>query len=370
MTTKHLSILFYLGLICTPAVAQTTVFSTDRLPSHITNATLTNSGSNKAGNMNSTAALTIPDWYVSHGTPVLFTDVPPDGGQNSVWMWSYSGRGEGIYTHFGFRKGSTYRVCIWVKNTNQQTAGRLMVKAVNGLRQDFSTMSSNMHTKNAQLISDTYTYSADWRQEMFDFTADEDYTQLQVFPFRSQAAARPADQYEVAVGRISVIEIPAALPGTIEAACGSNVSVSSDVSQPFAMVEWTGPEGLYVKGPVLDIADIRSKKVGRYEMKISVSSGGVFTHEFDIRVPEICLPANEYEIFPNPSVGQLFIKDPLLEILQIDVLTPAGRLMHTMNPPEGGNVRHLVDISGLSPGNYIIKIVTAKTNIAKIVVLQ
>lgn len=290
MTTKFFSFLALMGLLfLTPSFAQKDQGCKEPPPC-VANATLENASSSPGGNMNSSGAMTVFNWYVSNGTPSFWADVPIGGGVNSVWMWSYSGRGEGIYTCFRFRRGVRYRVCMWVRNSNTQTGGNLLVRAVNGLTQDFSVTSPNINPTTAQLISNTYTHSANWRFESYDFTANGNYSQLQILPYRTLPAGSPAEQYELAVDLVSVLEIPTQLPSGMTVECNSNVVVNSGVSQPCVNVEWSGPGGFNASGPVMNIPNIANTQAGLYEMRIATESGCTFTHNFTINVVGNCEP--------------------------------------------------------------------------------
>jgi hypothetical protein len=54
----------------------------------------------------------VSGWAQSHGTPSMFGGAPGQG-NNSAWMWSYYGRGEGIVTNVNFQAGTTYKVKFW-----------------------------------------------------------------------------------------------------------------------------------------------------------------------------------------------------------------------------------------------------------------
>ncbi|OJU77735.1 MAG: hypothetical protein BGO09_03115 [Bacteroidetes bacterium 47-18] len=288
MSTKFFAYLAILGLIfLTPSFAQDDQ-RCSQPPPCIANSTLENAGNVNFGNMNSSPPRTVFNWFVSHGTPSFFSDVPVGGGVNSVWMWSYSGRGEGIYTCFNFRRGVRYRVCMWVRNTNGQNVGNLIVRAVNGMLQDFSTVSPNISPASAQLISNSYTYSSAWTFESYDFTANANYSQLQILPYRTLPAGSPAEQYELAVDLVSVLELPSQPPSDRVVECGTNVTVNSGVSQPCAAVEWSGPGGFYATGPSMNIPSITNAQSGTYEMRVSTLFGCVYTHNFNINVIGNC----------------------------------------------------------------------------------
>ncbi|MGB0178407.1 MAG: hypothetical protein ACPF9D_14670, partial [Owenweeksia sp.] len=69
----------------------------------------------------------MPGWYVSHGTPTTASSPP-----RSMWMWSNSGVGEGVFNCFDFQQGKEYLICFDLV-TNGNANGVFNVKATTGL---------------------------------------------------------------------------------------------------------------------------------------------------------------------------------------------------------------------------------------------
>lgn len=157
-------------------------------------------GGGPYGNMNSTAALNMNCWYVSHGTPTVTGTMPGNPG-NSIWMWSYSGGGEGVYTCYNFVQNQRYTVCFWVHNTNSIT-GQLMVVATNGLT-NTGPASTTVPSPGGQTISSaTVNYGA-WTQVTYTFTANANYKELWIYPYRAQAPDKNR-QYELQIDDVRV----------------------------------------------------------------------------------------------------------------------------------------------------------------------
>lgn len=160
-----------------------------------------------AGNVNSSPPTTVTGWYVSHGSPSTGSPAP-GGGSNGIWMWSYSGRGEGIYSCYKFERGRTYRICFWVQNTRNcsNNPGNLMVFAANGLSGNGPGSTTIAVPASSQLISSSFTYSASWVLVSYVFTANNNYNQLWIYPFRAGPSIDYL-QYELNIDRITVAPI-------------------------------------------------------------------------------------------------------------------------------------------------------------------
>lgn len=193
------------------------------------------------GNMNSSPALTVPAWYVSHGTPSLFGGAPVPGGLNySVWMWSYSGMGEGIFTCYNFRRGETYKVCLWVRNTNGIAAGNLIIRAANGV--PIGSGGVPPTPSSSQLISNAFVNSPGWVQVTYTFTANADYRQLWIYPFM---AGPPINnqQYELQIDLVRVAPVPRVVPSSTITWCES-VEICVDGGSPGSTYTWSPATGL------------------------------------------------------------------------------------------------------------------------------
>lgn len=147
-------------------------------------------------------------WYASHGTP----SVSIGTNNNKAWMWSRRlwqlgghAYGEGIFTCYNFGNGKTYEVTMDVKTRN---AGRIIVKAANGLTQNVSTSSpggklSNIVTTASQSIADDNTAYSTTTTVTYTFTANQNFRQLLIYP----ANTVNSTQFELAVDNIEVREI-------------------------------------------------------------------------------------------------------------------------------------------------------------------
>lgn len=157
-------------LLCLGIVFQLQSQQCNNPPACIQNGDLV--GPTSGGNMNSTAALTVPDWYVSHGTPTY--------GPSEVWMWSYQNFGEGMYTCYNFVAGRQYRVCLNARYAGTTDLGDLMISACTGLNVGGTTTPPTPATN--QGITTTNVTNAAMMQYNFVFTANANYNQLWIRP--------------------------------------------------------------------------------------------------------------------------------------------------------------------------------------------
>lgn len=177
-------------------------------PNCIVNNEVGTTPAGNTGDMNSTAALTVNGWNISHGTPTMFgNDCPTSSNNNSIWMWSYSGRGEGVYTCYNFQAQRVYTVCLWVRNTNGVlNGGNLRVLAANGLTNVVYPASTTVPVPtSSQLIANTWGNNGTWTQVTYTFTANANYAELWIYPFMANPPVNN-QQYELQIDDIRVQE--------------------------------------------------------------------------------------------------------------------------------------------------------------------
>jgi hypothetical protein len=183
------------------------------------------------GNMNSNAATTIPNWFVASGTP--------SASPGEVWMWSFGGSGEGIYTCYNFQANHNYRICIDVKvgGTNSNTLGQFELTAANGLLVNgppIPTTSNNFYN-----VNHTNTVYTSIGVPFSPGTSS--YSQLWIRPFYT---ASPGTQYAVYVRNIHIedLTIPTFTP-TITASGpfqnGVPVTLTANGGPPGTVYSWS-----------------------------------------------------------------------------------------------------------------------------------
>ncbi len=151
------------------------------------------------GNIGSTPDVTIPFWWASHGTPTVRNDNAPGGSGRGIWMWSYSGGGEGIYSCYKFIQGKTYRVRLWFKNTNAINLGKLRILASG----PFSG-AGIPNPASYQIIDESHQFAASWTQIDVAFTAQNDFNRLVIYPYMATGPVG-GKQYELVVDKVEII---------------------------------------------------------------------------------------------------------------------------------------------------------------------
>ena len=216
-------------------------------PGCIVDNTITAQG---GGDMNSGAPFNLNSWFVSHGTPTLFgNDSPSNASACSIWMWSYSGGGEGVFTCYDFQPGQAYTVCLWVRNTNAITGGgHLQVWMTNGLTVQ-SLNAPPLVVSNSQLIDSSWVNNANWTQLSFTVTPQSAFSQLLIYPFM---AGPPINnlQYELQIDDIRVSPQVSAIttlaiavqPPMITWCDTASLCVSG--AAPGSTISWTPAAGL------------------------------------------------------------------------------------------------------------------------------
>jgi PKD repeat protein len=182
-------------------------------PNCIQNGSLT-PVSATSGDMNSTSARNINDWFVSHGSPSIFPGRTGASGDQSVWMWSnFDGPavGEGIFTCYNFVQGETYKICLWVKNTNASTVnGNLVIRAGNNLSP--ATTISQMPpfttippVAGTDVIHDQNTFQTSWTLlPISNYQPSQNFNQLWIYPRKTGGNNQ---QYEIQVDDIVITKL-------------------------------------------------------------------------------------------------------------------------------------------------------------------
>jgi hypothetical protein len=126
----------------------------------------------------------LDNWYVSHGSPT--TGSSPT---TNMWMWSYYGTGEGVYTEYSFVAGQTYELCysVWRDGTSNPTS-EVRVELSNGLTPQYSTGTTvPTPAGNQSLTTQPWTGTGSWVTITETFTASNNYNQLWFYPYLAGA---------------------------------------------------------------------------------------------------------------------------------------------------------------------------------------
>lgn len=205
--------------------------------------------------MNATAGNTVNGWFISHGSPSIFSGRSGNTNDQSIWMWSAVGfvtaGGEGIFTCYNFQQNQTYRVCMWVKNTTitgTQPVGTFNIEATNNLvaqASDVSNAVPNPGNANRDTIFSQTQFNTTWQFISVEYTPDQNYNQLWIYPRR----LGDAPQYEIQVDDIAITRIISQNEISISASpasinwCQSSVLSLSGVPAG-ATVSWSPATGL------------------------------------------------------------------------------------------------------------------------------
>lgn len=143
----------------------------------------------------------VVDWKQSHGTPSIFGGAPGEG-LRSAWMWSYSGKGEGIVQNYAFNPGSVYTVSFWVKTNNPD--GNFYVQAANGVPNGTSASSAFPSVSSKQTIFSNGLVYNSWKYITVTFQPNTTYSQLWVYPYLSSYPSNGQAEMQIDGIKISV----------------------------------------------------------------------------------------------------------------------------------------------------------------------
>ncbi len=135
----------------------------------------------------------LTNWFVSHGSPT--TGASPS---TNMWMWSYNGRGEGVFTNHTFTAGQTYTLTydLWRDGTSSpdsefrvELSNSMVVRTTEN--NSYPTVAGNL-----SLTTQPWTGTGSWVTITETFTPAANYSQLWMHPYLAglpdpwQAAAR------------------------------------------------------------------------------------------------------------------------------------------------------------------------------------
>ncbi len=122
------------------------------------------------------------NWTVSHGTPSV-------SGALSIWMWSYSDAGEGVYMGHTFAAGQTYRLTYTInRSTDANPSSTFLVDLTNGLTPSSSvvipTPAQQFQVSNESWINTGVTTTI---TEVFTVPIGQSFSQLWFRPYLAGA---------------------------------------------------------------------------------------------------------------------------------------------------------------------------------------
>ncbi|NOT36530.1 MAG: hypothetical protein HOP11_04075 [Saprospiraceae bacterium] len=149
------------------------------------------------GDMNQGA--NVANWWVSHGSPSC--------GGGTVWMWSYGGNGEGIFSCYNFVAGRTYNICYSAAYSGTNPNGALQIRSHSALVQNFNIGIPGFGTGN--LIQSNPVTNPVMTNFSVSYTPTINHTQLWIYPFLLQDDG--ATQYAVNVDNVHIEDISIAV---------------------------------------------------------------------------------------------------------------------------------------------------------------
>ena len=165
---------------------------------------------------------TVVGWAASHGTPSLFGGYH---GAYSAYMWSHSGKGEGIVTNASFTSGVQYRVTMWVQTNNPN--GNIYVRIANGVPDGTTTLSALPSVSSAQTVYTNTLVFTTAQEITFDFTANANYAQMWFYPYLLSPVSSQARQAEWGIDNVRVCQMFTAAPTSVPATDASGVIVDT-----------------------------------------------------------------------------------------------------------------------------------------------
>lgn len=121
----------------------------------------------------------LTNWSVSHGTPSINTT--PD---MQMWMWSYNGFGEGIFTDYSFTAGQTYQITydLWRDDTSNPDS-EFKVELTNGLTPWYGGNFTPLPTPTSQpLTTQPWVSTGVWVTITETFVPGAAYSQIWLYP--------------------------------------------------------------------------------------------------------------------------------------------------------------------------------------------
>jgi hypothetical protein len=354
----------------------------------------------------------VENWIRSHGTPSIttFSTHPLD---NYVYLWAATPNavfeGEGVFASYTCTSGISYTIQVKVNVTDPANTGYFRLYCANGLSEPpiYGCGSSlpQLPANQLYLIASNTERNQGWKVYEYTFTTSPTFNQIWIYPYTTASS-----QYTLLVDYVKVckseclntafynsgqLPIGTTYKGNIflgsSAGVGGSgtVTVSSTaqttliaaneiIMQPeFNAVVTTGTFTAMIEqclDPTTNNAienyidsrsDINVNPLPESDSTNQVQRKKMFTSDMVIDYGQ------SFEIFPNPSKGNVFIRNyEKAFIKEIRVYDAAGRA-RKMFFNGNLNVSSMeLTLQQLSPGLYYIKIATDKNVVVKKVILS
>lgn len=271
----------------------------------------------------------VEGWSVTHGNPTIFAnDAPTDDSGSSIWMWSYSGQGEGISTCFDLRAGVTYEVCLWVRNTNAVALdGRLqiwMVDEVSPAADNPFVLSPS--ALDGELVDSSWVNGSEWTQLTALVTPMSDRSRLLIFPHMASPPENGVSQYELQVDDVRISPVVAA----------SNLSLAIDATQD--RIGWCDSTTLCVSGLPSNVPVAWSPVTGLsslVEACATASPCATTTYTATISIPATCPNSCSPTVQVEPLSITIEVLAPTFQVSALGPLICGTEQVVVASVPEG-----------------------------------
>lgn len=143
-------------------------------------------------------------WFVSHGSPTI-ASLPP----RSMWMWSYSNTGEGVFNCYNFEQGEEYIICFDLRTNSKGNGAMVNVRATDGLTAATSTATTLPTPVNELIWTDpiaNYNNTA-WTHISVPYTPSANYTQIWFYPLMVNGPGGSPAQAEMRIDNVIIEKV-------------------------------------------------------------------------------------------------------------------------------------------------------------------
>lgn len=348
-----------------------------------------------SGNCSTFTGDCVTNWKRSHGTPQIFQS----GSNYYVWMWSQtdccSKWGEGVFAGYTFEKNRQYKVLLNIESSGNSNMGtnRLKLFAANGIGEYTGSCNGggtglpNITSK--QAIGETTIsgqWGTPWDDRNFTFTADENYTQLWIYPW-AEYQVGGSGQFNISIDDIQII--PDVCTPTIVYNTGTVPSGSLEYGNIYAgSSAGTGGSGTVNVASNANTSMIAANEiVFSPEFHAQVASGYTFSASIRPCEGTGTITANEevlsgtatddiaaikdnnrlsrqVQVYPNPVknwiMADIYLGDE--DRASIRLLNSMGVVVRQQIPARklSGRQRIDVDVSSLPTGIYFLQVISKK----------
>ncbi len=147
----------------------------------------------------------LTNWFVSHGTPTYYFNPGIGMTDNGMWMWSYSGVGEGVYTNYNFVAGNSYTLTYDLYKFSDSNPTSTFQVALSNTLTPSTGGTAIPPTAGTQSVSNqTWAINGVWETITETFTAGTNYSQAWFYPLLT-GAPNP-NQAAVVIDNVCIVD--------------------------------------------------------------------------------------------------------------------------------------------------------------------